>query len=363
MKDKSLVFVLLLPVVLAIIAACSDSSGVDTAPTATPGVLRNPTASPVRVTTVAPTATQFSTPTVTVVPGATFRPAVSAGVGGPSAGGPATGGGGIGGAAPASGGGSLSAYLVDRKIERNATIDMLAEDVPGTAVKIEAAATAAGGFVSQQTITKTAPLSEDDDSDHYSATVQVRVPADKYAVLVAQLRGFADEITAENATTVEVTAQYTDLEAQLRNLQATEGQYLALLSQAATVNDILTVQDRLTGIQGQIEQVQGQIQLLDNLTALATVTVNISPPLPSPTPSPSPSPTPVPIVTPAPPADPNWAEDAWSDSWGASMDVLRYIGVAAITAGVVAVWLIAALALIAIGWKFFGRSKPAEPAP
>ena len=360
MKDKSLVFVLLLPLVLAIIAACSGSLGHD--PTGTPapgGVLHNSTAAsitPVRVITVAPT----GVPTPTFVPGATFRPPSGAGVG--SA--PSTGGGGVGaGAGPASGGGSLSAYLVDRKIERNATLDMIVNDVPGTAAKIEAAASAAGGFVSQQTITKTAAVSANDESDHYTATVQVRVPAEKYVALVAQLRGFGDEITAENATTAEVTAQYTDLQAQLRNLQATEGQYLALLSQASTVNDILTVQDRLTSIQGQIEQVQGQIQLLDNLTALATITINLSPPAPSPTPSPTPSPKPQPIATPVPPSDPNWADGAWSDAWGASMDVLRYMGIAAITAGVVAVWLLAALMILFIGWRIFGnKGKPAAPS-
>jgi hypothetical protein len=287
------------------------------------------------------------------VPGATTRPG-GGGIGGPAAGG--------GSAVPLSGGGTLTSFLVDRKIERNATLDIIADDVPGTAAKIEAAATAAGGFVSLQTITKTASVDGEEDSSRYAATVQVRVPAEKYGSVIVELRGLASEVVSENSSTVEVTAQYIDFESQLRNLQATEGQYLSLLGQAATVNDILTVQDRLTSVQGQIEQIQGQLQLLDSLTALATITVNVSPPAPSPTPTPSPSPSPSP--TPAPPGEPGWSEDAWSDSWGASMDLLRYIGIAAITAGVASVWLIAGLALLAAGWKIFGpRGKPASRSP
>jgi hypothetical protein len=297
---------------------------------------------------------------------------------------PGSGGSGIGGGASAGSGGvggasggvsssggvntgvgaSISAFLVDRKIERSATIDIVVEDVPGTVSKIEAAATAAGGIVSQETVAKTAGTSEKDEADHHTAMIQIRVPAESFSAVMDQLRGLADEVVSENTVTNEVTGQYTDLQSQLRNLQATEQQYLALLDQAANVNDVLTVQDRLNSVRGQIEQVQGQIALIDSLTALATITVNIAPPTPVPTASPTPSPSPTPVPTPAPPSSPNWASGAWSDSWNASVDVLEFIGVAAITAGVVAVWLVAISVIAFVAWKLFvGRGKPAEPAP
>lgn len=373
MRNKTvfLVSALVAAVVFVAIAACSGSANdARTSRTPTPAaVLRNPTASPNASGEPAFTPSLPFGATPTFIPGATTSPQSgnSGGVGGiPSTGGgvgsgPATGGG------PASGGTSglsvASSFLVDRKIERNATMDITVDDVPATVAKIEASAGAVGGFVSQETITKSAPASEDDESDRHTATVQIRVPAESYGAVISQLRDFAKEINSESSTTTEVTGQYTDLQAQLRNLQATEGQYLTLLGQAFTVNDILTVQDRLTSIQGQVEQVQGQLQLIDNLTALATITINLSPPA-VPSPTPSPSPTPAPVVEPETPSDPNWSSEAWSDAWGASKDLLRYMGVAAITAAVVAAWLLAAGLVIAIGWWLFGGGrKPAAPAP
>lgn len=364
MRNKTvfLVSALVAPVVLVSIAACSGSTNSDQNTSfATPAaVVRNP--SPAPSASGAPAFTQSDSfgPTPTFIPGTTTGPASGGGVGSvPSTGGTSGGvGGGPSAGGPATGSSTISNLLVDRKIERNATLEITADDVPSTVAKIEAAAGAVGGFVSQETITQSPPTNADDKSDHHKATVQIRVPAESYSAIINQLRGLAKEITSENTTTAEVTAQYTDLQSQLRNLQATEGQYLTLLTQASTVNDILTVQDRLSSVQGQVEQVQGQLQLIDNLTALATITINISPP-----------PVVVPVATlpepePVPVSQPNWASEAWSNAWVASKDVLRYMGVAGITFGVVAAWLLIPLAIIAIGWRLFGGGRrPAAPSP
>ncbi|MBD0257229.1 MAG: PAS domain S-box protein, partial [Cytophagales bacterium] len=58
--------------------------------------------------------------------------------------------------------------------------------------------------------------------------------------------------------------EYTDLDAQLRNLQATEGQYLELMKRATTIDDILMVQNRLASVRGEIEQTQGRLNQLQN---------------------------------------------------------------------------------------------------
>lgn len=266
--------------------------------------------------------------------------------GGTTSGAPSSG---VGGAS----GSGVSNSLVDRKIERQATIEVAVDDVASTVAKIEAAAGAIGGFVSQSTITQSTEVRDASDKrDNRHATVQIRVPAEHYSDVMNQIRGFAKDITSENSSTQEVTGQYTDLQAQLRNLQATEGQYLKLLAQTASVQDILTVQDRLNSVQGQIEQVQGQINLIDNLSAMATITINVSPPA-------------LPAVAPEEPKpEPNWASEAWSNAWNASKDLGRYMGVAGITSAVVGAWLLVPGALAVVAWRMFGGGRrPAAPSP
>lgn len=244
-----------------------------------------------------------------------------------------------------SGGTNTSSSLVDRKIERQATLEITAENIPATVAKIEAAAGAVGGFISQSTITQ-AIATEDDETPRQQATVQIRVPAEHYSAVMTQLRGYAKDVTSENSTTQEVTGEYTDLQSQLRNLQATEAQYLTLLAKAQTIDEILTVQDRLNGIQGQIETVQGRIGLIDNLSALATITINVSPP---------------PLVPfKADAKDQNWARESWANSWNASKDIARVLGVVAITTGVLGVWLLVPGAIGLVGWRLWERGRKRE---
>ena len=75
----------------------------------------------------------------------------------------------------------------------------------------------------------------------------------------------------------EVTEQHIDLESRLRNLERTEQQYLELLAKAANIQEILTVQDRLSSVRSQIEQILGRLKVLDNQTDFATVNLSIAP--------------------------------------------------------------------------------------
>ena len=70
-----------------------------------------------------------------------------------------------------------------------------------------------------------------------------------------------------------MTAQFVDLEARIRNLTAQEGVLQDLMSQARSIPDTLAVQQQLSGVREQIEQLTGQRNLLDDQTAFATIAV------------------------------------------------------------------------------------------
>lgn len=257
--------------------------------------------------------------------------------------------GGVGGG-PSSGGTSPSLpLLIDRHIIRTATIELTVDDVPGAVQRIELAAASAGGFVSGSSITiEQQPPTTDPDEEQeirQRGTVTIRVPAESYASVMSTLRGIVDDprdITSLTEDTSEVTEEYTDLQARLRNLEATEAQYLELLSLAESINDVLLVQDRLTSVRLEIEQVQGRIQLLDDLTSMATISAFLSLP-----------PLVVIPIEPEPETEASWATEAWENAWNTSEDILEGLGVAAITGGVVLVWLLIPGALLLGGWWIF----------
>jgi len=241
-------------------------------------------------------------------------------------------------------GGSLPLpQLVDRKIIRTATLELEVTAVGAAVQEVESIAVAAGGFVSRSSVFIEEPpeLGEEDDFGPrrtQTATVTIRVPAEVYGSVMSQLRGVAEEVKSEISEASEVTEEFTDLQARLRNLEATEASYLELLTKAEEIPDILTVQDRINQVRLEIEQVQGRVNLLDSLTDLATITVQLTLPV---------------VPAEEPDGGKGWAAEAWDAAWEGSQDAMVALGTMAIVGGVVLAWL-AIPALVALAaWRLF----------
>jgi hypothetical protein len=164
---------------------------------------------------------------------------------------------------------SLPSQL-DRKIIQVATISVTTETVSENFENVGNIAAAAGGFVSSSTF--------GNDGERQTASITIKVPAASYQDTVGKLRRLGD-VAKEDSNTEDITEQFTDLQSRLRNLQATEAQYLDFLENAGNLTEVLTLQDRINITRSEIEQVQGRIDLMSKQTDLATITVHLAPPV------------------------------------------------------------------------------------
>lgn len=180
---------------------------------------------------------------------------------------------GIAGTTTGTGGSPLPALDPNRKIVFTATMALNASDVGRAFNDASSLATGNGGYIEKSTFSNDAS-----DNTRRSASLTIRVPVQNYDSLLAGLRTMNGvSVASEGANSSEVTDQYIDLQSNQRNLERTEQQYLELLKQAKSIQEVLTVQDRLTSVRGQIEQIQGRLKVLDGLTDFATVNLSISP--------------------------------------------------------------------------------------
>jgi len=159
--------------------------------------------------------------------------------------------------------------IAEQKIVQTAVISMQVKDVQQAFQAISLLASSNGGFV--------ASSKSSQQGGQTVASLTLRVPAERYQEVLAQVRAMGAKVDSESSNASDVTLEYSDLQAQLRNLQATEAQLLTFLGQAKNVGEVLQVQDRLTSVRGQIEQVQGRINLLDKLSDMATISVQLRP--------------------------------------------------------------------------------------
>jgi hypothetical protein len=125
------------------------------------------------------------------------------------------------------------------------------------------------------------------------ATITIGVPVEQFERALSRLRGLSVRIVDESASGEDVTDQYVDLQSQLTNLEATRERIKSFLDQAQNVDEALRINQQLSEIERQIEQIKGQINYLSDRSAYSTITVNFEPELPELISTPTPTPTPV----------------------------------------------------------------------
>jgi hypothetical protein len=155
----------------------------------------------------------------------------------------------------------------DRMVIMNGYLTLVVDDVSIAMSQITALAGANGGFVISSSL--------QEDQNRLYASIAFRVDSAKYNETLAALHALAVDIRAESTSGQDVTEQYVDLSARLTNLEASEAQLLELMKMAGDVDDILNVQRELTNTRGQIEQIKGQMQYLEESSALALINVTL----------------------------------------------------------------------------------------
>jgi hypothetical protein len=126
------------------------------------------------------------------------------------------------------------------------------------------------------------------------ATITIGLPVTQFERGLTRLRELSVQVLDESASGDDVTEQYVDLSSQLANLEVTRERIKTFLDEAKTVDEALRINQQLSDIERQIEQLKGQINYLQDRSAFSTITVNLEPKLPEliPTPTPTPAPDP-----------------------------------------------------------------------
>jgi len=105
-------------------------------------------------------------------------------------------------------------------------------------------------------------------------TLVLRVPARNYAEAMKELASLG-RVEARRENGQDVSQEYVDLRARIRQLQAVESQLLELLDRANTVGAALAVQQQLGQVQLDLEQSRGRLQYLDDQVAFSTVSLDL----------------------------------------------------------------------------------------
>jgi hypothetical protein len=102
----------------------------------------------------------------------------------------------------------------------------------------------------------------------------LRIPAESYDSALARLRELGKVESLEESGQ-DVSKEFVDLNARIRQLRAVEAQLLELLQRADDVPAALAVENQLSQVQLDLEQARGRLQYLDNRVAFATISMSM----------------------------------------------------------------------------------------
>ena len=107
-----------------------------------------------------------------------------------------------------------------------------------------------------------------------SGTVIIRVPAERFEAALSALEGLG-KVESESVSGQDVSQEFVDLEARVRNLEAQETVLLRLMDRAQTITGTIRVQNELSGIQLEIERLTGRIRYLRDQADTSTISLHM----------------------------------------------------------------------------------------
>jgi hypothetical protein len=235
-----------------------------------------------------------------------------------------------------------------RKIIKDATLSLEVESVPLSLSRLDGIAAQSGGYVLE---TQT----DGSDPSWKRANIRMAVPVDQFEIARQRIREAAVKVLTEQASGVDVSQEYVDVQSQIANLEATQARVRQFLEQSNTVEEALKVNAELTRIEGDLSQLKGRMQYLSQRSAFSTIAVALQEPEPKATVTATPTVTPTP--TPRPPWQPGQSTRRAVDSLSG---LLQLLGDLAIWLAVVVlpIVLIVAVLVALIRWAVLAIRKP-----
>ena len=149
------------------------------------------------------------------------------------------------------------------------TIDMTVEtdDLDTLTAKLDQNIKSLGGYVEDQSVHNGSNYAS---RRYRSANLTVRIPEEKADQFTSDISGLAN-VVSQNLRREDITLNYVATSSRVTALETEEARLLELLAQAETMEDLLTIEARLTDVRYELENYTSQLRLYDNQIDYATI--------------------------------------------------------------------------------------------
>ncbi|MCK5080708.1 MAG: DUF4349 domain-containing protein [Candidatus Moranbacteria bacterium] len=164
---------------------------------------------------------------------------------------------------------SPEAVSSDKKVIKNGNLTLKVENTENSAQKISEIIKNQNGEIFSTNFFERV-------KGQKSGSLTVKIPVDKFEATLALIKTVATQVVSESTTGQDITEQYSDLQAQLKNKRAEEQSFVKILDRAGDIDDVLAVTKQIARVRGEIERLEGRIKFMDSQTNMSTIVIALS---------------------------------------------------------------------------------------
>lgn len=162
--------------------------------------------------------------------------------------------------------------VTEQKLIRKVYLEAETENLDALLETIAEKIKQLGGYIEQQEIYHGSPTAQ---RRYRRGTLTIRIPAEKLNEFVTKVTEESN-IVSSNETSDDVTLRYVAIQSRITALETEQTRLLELLAKAETTRDLLEIEERLTEVRTELEEITSQLRVMDNQVNYGTVNLSVS---------------------------------------------------------------------------------------
>ncbi len=174
---------------------------------------------------------------------------------------------------PASSEAKSSTATSGRKLIRTVNMEVETREYDGFLSSLQNEVQSRGGYIENMDNYNGSSYSGGRSARHVSLTL--RIPKDELDGFLDMVSGLGN-VVRQFENVEDVTLSYVDMESHRNALRTEQDRLLELLERAESLEDIITIEDRLANVRYQLESMESQLRTMDNQVDYGTVRLDVS---------------------------------------------------------------------------------------
>ena len=173
----------------------------------------------------------------------------------------------------AAGGNANTVIDQQRKIIKHSNMELETKDFDAAFAQILDAVSRSGGYIESQNVSGQSIRNKNEYYER-SASINARIPAEKLDEITSAIGGICN-VTSQWEGIDDITDSYFDVEARLNTMRLQEERLLDILSKAESLEDVITLEAKLSDVRYEIESLTARIRRMDSQVAYSYLNLNL----------------------------------------------------------------------------------------